>query len=256
MTKFYKYQGTGNDFVMIDNRALTFNDSIENISNFCHRRFGVGADGLILIQNDPKYDFRMVYFNADGNEGSMCGNGGRCAVKFASDLGIFKNKTHFIAVDGPHDAEIIEGNVSLGMKDVNNIETLENGYFLDTGSPHLIVFVENIENVNVKELGSSIRYSQYWIDRGGVNVNFVEITKEDGLKVRTYERGVEDETYSCGTGVTAAALTYNHIYKKHGKVNIETLGGNLFILFETNIPMQYANIQLIGAAVKVFEGNL
>jgi diaminopimelate epimerase len=256
MTEFFKYQGTGNDFVMIDNRQGLINLTTEDIEKVCHRRFGVGADGLIMIENIEGYDFKMKYYNADGREGSMCGNGGRCAVQFASDLKIFKNKTSFLAVDGPHDSEINDGLVFLNMIDVESIKEEDEGYFLNTGSPQLIVLVENIGTIDVKTTGAAIRYSEKWTARGGVNVNFVEILDSGHIKVRTYERGVEDETYSCGTGVTAAAIVSNHIKNCFEKVNITTLGGDLKVSFSKSNPSDYTNIHLIGPAKFVFKGYL
>lgn len=254
MTKFFKYQGTGNDFVMIDNRNAGFDDSIKNVEFLCHRRFGIGADGLILIENAVGYDFRMRYFNADGNEGSMCGNGGRCAVKFASDLGIFEKATIFIAVDGPHHATVEKDEVSLGMVDVEEIFDEANGYFLNTGSPHLVIFQENLDSFDVKKQGAAIRYSDYWHSRSGVNVNFVQIIDNENIKVRTYERGVEDETFSCGTGVTAAAIASSVKKGLSQKIKIQTLGGKLEVSFMGE--QKFSQILLKGPALYVFEGEL
>lgn len=252
--KFFKYQGTGNDFVMIDNRRGGFNDDRENVAFLCHRRFGIGADGLILIENESGYDFKMRYFNADGGEGSMCGNGGRCAVQFAADLGIFTESTHFLAVDGPHEAQVGSGTVSLRMKDVDGIADWEEGYFLDTGSPHLILFTEDLESIDVKNHGASLRYSAYWKQRGGVNVNYVQVLDPDHIKVRTYERGVEDETYSCGTGVTAASIV-SHLKKgTNSKLKVSTVGGELEVSLVPGALI--SNILLSGPAQKVFEGEL
>lgn len=254
MTKFFKYQGTGNDFVMIDNREGGFDDSIKNVEFLCNRRFGIGADGLILIENANGFDFRMKYFNADGKEGSMCGNGGRCAVKFAFDLNIFENQTSFIAVDGPHFATLESKEVSLGMIDVEEISDEDNGYFLNTGSPHLIIFSKDLDNLDVKTQGAAIRYSDYWTIRGGVNVNFVEIIDTENIKVRTYERGVEDETFSCGTGVTAAAIV-SSVKKGLGKkIKIQTIGGKLQVSFTGE--KKYTEILLKGPALRVFDGEI
>ena len=252
MTKFYKYQGTGNDFVMIDNRDGEFDDSVKNIEFLCHRRFGIGADGLILIENAEGFDFKMKYFNADGREGSMCGNGGRCAVKFARDLNIFELNTTFIAVDGPHFARLEADEVALGMIDVNHISDEENGYFLNTGSPHLVIFVDELESLDVKAVGSKLRYSDSWVVRGGVNVNFVQILDSENIKVRTYERGVEDETYSCGTGVTAAAIVSSIKKGLQNSIKIQTLGGMLKVSFDGDA--KFTNILLQGPALNVFEG--
>lgn len=249
--EFFKYQGTGNDFVMVDNRKGGFDDA--QVAFLCHRRFGIGADGLILIENEPGYDFKMRYFNADGGEGSMCGNGGRCAVQFASDLGIFSQTTRFLAVDGPHDAEVREGNVALHMKDVSQVEAWMEGFFLDTGSPHLVLFTDDVEAVDVKTQGSSLRYGSYWAPLGGVNVNFVQILDKDTIKVRTYERGVEDETYSCGTGVTAASIVSHLKRGTENRLKVMTLGGELQVSLEAGTLI--SNILLSGPAVKVFEGE-
>jgi diaminopimelate epimerase len=257
MQDFFKYQGTGNDFVMIDNRAQQKTYGQDIIEKLCDRRFGIGADGFILLENIPGYDFKMVYFNADGRESSMCGNGGRCTVKFAKDLGIFENHTSFMAIDGEHSATVSkDGIVNLGMIAVSEIESLPKGYFLNTGSPHLIIFDENTREIDVKKEGSVIRYSDYWKDRGGVNVNFVSKNGQNQIFVRTYERGVEDETFSCGTGVTAAALATHFINKaSNKKIDIQTLGGNLSVEFETEDSGIYKNIGLIGPAQLVFKGQ-
>ncbi|MCD8538730.1 MAG: diaminopimelate epimerase [Leadbetterella sp.] len=252
--EFFKYQGTGNDFVMIDNRRKQFDDTQANIGHICHRRFGVGADGLILIENAEGYDFRMRYFNADGAEGSMCGNGGRCAVQFASDLGIFQDTTRFLAVDGEHRSRIAEGSVFLHMIDVEGIEEEADGYFVNTGSPHLVIFSDNVDALDVKTLGSGIRYSPYWKSRGGVNVNFVQVVSADTLKVRTYERGVEDETYSCGTGVTAAAIVSHLRRAAAPDLLIQTLGGTLKV--SLNSGNRITGIILSGPAKRVFRGDL
>ncbi len=254
MTKFFKYQGTGNDFVMIDNREGGFDDSLKNVEFLCHRRFGIGADGLILIENAVGYDFKMRYFNADGKEGSMCGNGGRCAVKFASDLGIFEKVTSFIAVDGPHHATIENDEVSLGMIDVEEIFDEANGYFLNTGSPHLVIFNDELEHQDIKSQGAAIRFSDYWVGKGGVNVNFVQIIDNENIKVRTYERGVEDETFSCGTGVTAAAIASSVKKGLSKKIKIQTIGGKLEVSFEGE--KKISQILLKGPALYVFEGEV
>lgn len=250
--KFYKYQGTGNDFVMIDNRDGQFPVSQAYIEHLCHRRFGIGADGLILLQNDPDYDFRMVYFNADGREGSMCGNGGRCTVRFAEDLGIFSGSTTFIAVDGEHEATANSEVIALKMGEVHSLEQHEEYDFMNTGSPHYVKYVSDISNFDVFNEGRKIRYADEWVKRGGTNVNFVELLENETLYVRTYERGVEDETYSCGTGVTACALSAYLKYNKASPVKIITNGGNLQVSFDKD----FQNIRLIGPAVRVFEGIL
>lgn len=255
-TSFYKYQGTGNDFILIDNRAKNVQLSTEKIAELCHRRFGIGADGLILLENVEGYDFKMVYFNADGCEGSMCGNGGRCIVKFASDLGIFSDSCHFIAIDGPHEAEVTDDDVRLKMSDVEAITYFDNDSFLNTGSPHLIKEVVDLPNYDVYNEGRVIRYNDYWQPKGGTNINFISKNEADFLAVRTYERGVEDETYSCGTGVTAAAI---HAVVRNGMkipVAIKTKGGNLSVSFETVDEGKFRNIYLSGPAIQVFSGTI
>ena len=194
-TEFYKYQGTGNDFVMIDNRTNFFpKDDVKLIERFCDRRFGIGADGLILLENDTDTDFRMVYYNSDGNQSSMCGNGGRCLVAFAKDLQLIENKTVFIATDGLHHATISDdGIVSLQMKSVDTVTSTPQYVFLDTGSPHHVEMVTDLEHFNVKDTGAKIRYSD-WYGKEGTNVNFVEQISENTFANSTYNRGVEDET--------------------------------------------------------------
>ncbi len=257
MQHFFKYQGTGNDFIMIDNREGLFEASEQRIKGLCDRRFGIGADGLILIENTPGKDFRMVYFNADGKEGSMCGNGGRCAVRFAADLGIFEGTTVFDAVDGIHEATIgSDALVSLKMSDVNTVEVYDKYDFMNTGSPHYIAFVEGIDNMDVREEGRKIRYSDEWVSRGGTNVNFVQPLQKGGISVRTYERGVEDETYSCGTGVTAAALDAHIRLGMPSPVEIKTLGGPLSVSFSPAGEHAFRDIFLVGPAKRVFEGQI
>ncbi len=223
---FYKYQGTGNDFVVVDDRAKTFNLNQEAIALLCHRRFGIGADGFMLLQEAEGYDFRMVYYNSDGTEGTMCGNGGRCLVRFAADLGIVTEKAHFIAVDGPHLAYINPETISLQMMDVKGIEQHNDDYFTNTGSPHFVRFTKQVQFYDVKNTGSAIRYSEAYQPINGTNANFVEKLDDQTLFVRTYERGVEDETYSCGTGVTAAALVAKTFQNVQTPVKIKTLGVN------------------------------
>ncbi|MDD3004035.1 diaminopimelate epimerase [Flavobacterium sp.] len=251
---FYKYQGTGNDFVMIDNRALAFPKNTNLIQKLCDRRFGIGGDGLILLEQDEATDFRMVYYNSDGNESSMCGNGGRCIVAFAKKLGIFENETNFIAVDGLHFAQIDkDGIVSLQMKDVKDIEINEKFTFLNTGSPHHVQMVNDIQNFPVKKEGSQIRYSDLYGAKG-TNVNFVEQLDEQTFRVRTYERGVEDETLSCGTGVTAVAIAMFVTGKtKNDEVNLIVEGGHLNVRFQ-NENAQFSQIFLTGPATHVFSG--
>ncbi len=254
--EFYKYQGTGNDFVMIDNRLESFDKTnTALIEHLCDRRFGIGADGLILLENHPTSDFKMVYYNADGNQSSMCGNGGRCITAFANYLGIIKNKTTFEAIDGAHHA-VIEGDViKLKMQDVKSIEPYEHHLFLNTGSPHHVQMEFDLEILDVKTKGSRIRYGAPYYKEGS-NVNFVKKLCEDEFLVRTYERGVEDETLSCGTGVTAVALAMNYNGEtEKNLVKLQTRGGLLQVSFEKE-GEGYKNIWLIGPAAQVFKGSI
>ncbi|VXC23873.1 Diaminopimelate epimerase [Flavobacterium sp. 9AF] len=253
--QFYKYQGTGNDFVMIDNRDNCFpkNDT-KLVAFLCDRKFGIGADGLILLENHEKYDFKMVYYNSDGNESSMCGNGGRCLVAFAKKIGVVDEKAEFEAVDGYHYATISEQNiVSLQMKDVSGVHVFPNHLFLNTGSPHHVEMVTGLAQFDVKTIGSQIRYSDLY-GKAGSNINFVEQLDSDKFAVRTYERGVEDETLSCGTGVTAVAIAmFHNQLTSSNEVKLQVEGGNLEVNFEENNG-NYTHVFLIGPAKFVFEG--
>ena len=251
--EFYKYQGTGNDFVMIDNRDEEFVKEKEIIEKLCDRRFGIGGDGLILLENDNHADFKMVYYNSDGNESTMCGNGGRCIVAFAHFLDIFEDKTTFEAIDGIHEAEIHNGVVKLKMIDVNSINKDGENSVLNTGSPHFVQFVNHLKNYEVYKNGNEIRNSATYKDEG-INVNFVEEISENEIFVRTYERGVEDETFSCGTGVTAAALVFLKD-KNQNAVNVKVLGGNLKVYAE-KVGDSFKNIWLEGPAKRVFKGKI
>ena len=253
---FYKYQGTGNDFVMIDNRQNIFSkNDTKLVERLCDRKFGIGADGLILLEESKIADFKMVYFNADGNASTMCGNGGRCLVAFAEYLGIINNSATFEAIDGLHEATIENGIVNLKMIDVETINHFDDHLFLDTGSPHHVTFVDAIKNVNVKISGRKIRFGAPYFEEG-TNVNFVEKIDDNTFKVRTYERGVEDETLSCGTGVTAVALaSYKAKKTKSTVVNIDTPGGMLEVSFDFD-NNTYKNVFLKGAATLVFKGEL
>ena len=254
---FYKYQGTGNDFVIIDNRTLFFQkENIGLINHLCDRRFGIGGDGLILLENCPKTDFRMIYYNADGNQSTMCGNGGRCIVAFAKKLEIIKNKTSFMAIDGLHNATIDDlGIVSLQMKDVTDIKIEKDYVFLETGSPHHVTLVENLKDYDVFTNGVQIRHSDLY-GKSGSNVNFVSQISDNEFNIRTYERGVEDETLSCGTGATATAIAMNAIGKTNANnVIINVQGGNLEISFD-KIDNKYKNVFLKGKAEFVFSGEI
>jgi diaminopimelate epimerase len=253
---FHKYQGTGNDFIIIDNRNLFFSKSDTNlIKDLCDRRFGIGADGVILLEPSENHDFTMVYFNADGYEGSMCGNGGRCIAAYAKQLGLIKNETMFDAIDGVHYATINNEIVSLKMIDVSEIEVTNTHTFLNTGSPHHINFYDNIADIDVLKLGSKIRYGAPYFDEG-TNVNFVEQLSENTFKIRTYERGVENETLACGTGVTAVAIAANKLKKTTTEtIKIEAIGGQLEVSFHKEGD-RYTNIFLKGPAQFIFEGNI
>lgn len=252
---FYKYQGTGNDFVIIDNRQDIFpkNDT-KLIAHICDRKFGIGADGLILLENHPKLDFKMVYYNADGNQSSMCGNGGRCLVHFAKFLGIITSEATFEAIDGAHRADISEeGTVSLKMNDVVKINREKDYIFLDTGSPHHISLCDTLDTFNVQAEGAKLRHNLY--GKEGANINFVKPLNDNNFAVRTYERGVEAETLSCGTGVTAVALAMHHSDKTQAEeVVLHTPGGQLKVRFQKT-DGGYNEIYLIGPAVQVFKGT-
>lgn len=255
MITFYKYQGTGNDFVMVDNRTdvLSKNNS-SIIRSLCCRRFGVGADGLILLENSSKSDFKMVYFNSDGNESTMCGNGGRCIVAFANFLQIIDNETVFEATDGLHKAIISDDLVSLQMQNVFHIEKKENAVFLDTGSPHHVQFESNISDFNIKSLGKYIRNEIY--GKIGSNVNFVKKIDNKTFRVRTYERGVEDETLACGTGATAVAIAMNYLNETNlSEISVLVEGGELMVTFDEKNEC-YTNIYLKGKALQVFKGEI
>lgn len=258
---FFKYQATGNDFILIDNTSGLYALSVDQIKTLCDRKFGVGADGLMLIEKHPTAQFNLQYFNSDGSQ-SLCGNGSRAAVKMAATLGLVNGKAKFEAYDGFHDAEIQEGGiVRLRMNDVNEVNTLGDDFFIDTGSPHYVRFVSDVKHYPVYQHGKDIRYSAAFAP-GGTNVNFVEILEGNSIFVRTYERGVENETLSCGTGVTAAALaaSYRGLVSP---VQVKTLGGDLRVEFETRHSDLAAGqagafqaIYLIGPAKMVFEGDL
>jgi diaminopimelate epimerase len=255
LIQFQKYQGTGNDFIILDGRDRMPELSEEQIKLLCNRRFGVGADGLMIFANREGYDFQMSYYNSDGREGSMCGNGGRCIVRYAYNSGLHKEVYSFIAADGPHDAEIdINGWIRLKMGDVAKV-TLNGGDFvLNTGSPHYVRFVNNILEHQVTEEGKAIRNNPVY-NSEGINVNFVETLNDHTIYVRTYERGVEAETWSCGTGVTASALVSAHNETGFNQVDVQTLGGKLSVEYDRVSESDYRNIWLCGPAEYVFKGE-
>ncbi len=253
--EFYKYQGTGNDFVMIDNRSNFFpKENVQLVARLCDRRFGIGADGLILLENDEATDFKMIYYNSDGNLSSMCGNGGRCLVAFAKYLNVINDNCIFIATDGLHHASVAtDGIVSLQMIDVAKIKIETDYTFLNTGSPHHVQMVEDLEHYNVKENGAALRYGSLY-GKEGSNINFVKKINEDTFSLRTYERGVEDETLACGTGATAVAIAMNATGQTDScsiKLNVE--GGKLAVSFD-KMGDVFTKVFLIGPAEFVFKG--
>ena len=253
-TEFHKYHGAGNDFIIIDDRENLFDKKNQAfIQKLCSRRFGIGADGLILLENDSESDFRMVYFNADGNESSMCGNGGRCIVAFAKKLDIISGKTKFIAIDGLHYAEIDDNNyVKLQMKDVETINNIDGDFVSDTGSPHYVKIVKE-HTTNFVEEAKTIRNSQEYQAKG-INVNFITIN-DRFIDIRTFERGVENETLACGTGCVAAALSVMELQNNTNKVLLKTKGGNIEVT-ATKTDKGYQNVYLYGPTEFVFAGVL
>jgi diaminopimelate epimerase len=253
---FHKYQGTGNDFVILDNRQGNYSGlAMDRIKLLCDRRFGIGADGLLLLNQKDGYDFEMVYYNADGRESSMCGNGGRCLVKFAFHTSTPKNRYLFLASDGEHEAKMEDnGVVKLKMQDVKEIVDYHGDFILNTGSPHYVKMVSNLMQYDVFHKGMDIRYDTDFA-KEGINVNFVEHKKADEIMVRTYERGVEDETFSCGTGVTACALVNHHNELGYNDVSVITKGGRLVVEYDRVGENQFENIWLCGPAEKVFDGD-
>ncbi len=258
IVRFEKYQGTGNDFIIVDNRDQSLKGlTVESIRLLCDRHQGIGADGFMLLQEKEGYDFEMKYFNADGNEGSMCGNGGRCITLFAKKAGINKKVFNFTAIDGPHEAQIRAANyVALRMKDVNQIVEQKTDFILNTGSPHLIRFVKGLQQLDVVKEGRAIRFNKEFAAEG-INVNFIEEEKEErAVFIRTYERGVENETLSCGTGATAAALVCCYTKNGFNDVTVKTRGGDLKIEYNKIAETHFDNIWLCGPAHFVFEGTI
>lgn len=252
---FYKYQGTGNDFVMVDNRFGVFDtNDLALVRHFCDRRFGIGADGLIAIQPEKSHDFEMVYFNSDGSK-SFCGNGSRCAVAFAFYLGMISKECRFLAIDGTHSGRVLEdGRISISVRDVQPTEIEADHHFIHTGSPHYIRYVKGLEDFPVVEEARKIRYNERFKTEG-TNVNFVE-ELHDGIAVRTYERGVEDETLSCGSGVTACAISFALLKNLDHHCFIKTKGGDLEVSFQREQNNSFKNIMLTGPADFVFKGEI
>lgn len=260
--RFYKYQGTGNDFIMIDDREKTFPaDNKELIERLCDRRFGIGADGLILLQPHPSTDFYMQYFNSDGRESSMCGNGGRCIVAFANQMKAIPNRTRFMAIDGVHEATYAKARVELKMNDVNQIEARPDEVFvLNTGSPHYVAFKHNdIDAAEIITSAKAIRYNNEF-KADGININFVNVLGPESIHIRTYERGVEDETLSCGTGVTASALAFalrNRFVSGEYTIHVRVMGGWLEVTFKyDSATSAFSDVWLKGPATFVYEGEI
>lgn len=256
MIEFFKYHGAGNDFIMIDNRNGNFDkNNIQLVRHLCHRHFGIGSDGLILLENHPELDFTMVFYNPDGSQ-SFCGNGSRCAIAFAKRLGMIKNKCTFLSTDGIHEGEYIsDDEIHLKMHDVNEAEIGEDYYLLNTGSPHYIRFVDDVENIDVFSEGKQIRYNERF-KKDGVNVNFVQKLNDNSIAIRTYERGVENETLACGTGIVAAALASSIKFNTSNNLHVKARGGDLLVKFTTEGNNHFNNVWLIGPAKLVFEGNI
>lgn len=257
---FWKYEGAGNDFVLLDGRESKIELAGDTIRRMCDRHTGVGADGLMVLMNEEGFDFRMRYYNSDGGEVDMCGNGGRCIVLFADHLGIGSNEKYFIGRDGKHYAQIISKGddsalIELEMIDVDSYEYSDKAFSLNTGVPHYVEFVEDVSKVDVLGRGRELRYSERFAAGGGTNVNFVEVAGPGYIKVRTYERGVEGETLACGTGATAAAIA-TYLYAQNDKNNFEVNvpGGELEVGFEVRDNQRFTDIRLTGPARRVFSG--
>ena len=256
---FYKYHGAGNDFIIIDGRKKEDHIKLnqEEIHRLCERRFGIGADGLMIIAPSEHSDFEMIYYNSDGNISSMCGNGGRCIVKLASELGLFEGSNcTFKAIDGLHRAKLLEyENVALEMRNVDEIISLNDAYVLDTGSPHYVKYLSSLSDIDVVSKGKEIRYSEPFRD-DGINVNFIK-SVDDRLIIRTYERGVEDETLACGTGITAAAIvhTYEHREDGYNEVVVQARGGTLKVAMHKSDSI-FTDVWLTGPAQHVFSGEI
>jgi diaminopimelate epimerase len=252
---FYKYQGTGNDFILLDNRKGNIHLDSGQIARLCDRHMGIGADGLMLLEQKKGYDFHMVYYNSDGNESTMCGNGGRCITRFAERLGIIGTHASFMAIDGAHKAVINDNDtITLHMSNVNGMDTFSDYCLLNTGSPHYVKEVADVANTDVVGEGRTIRHRQDF-EPNGINVNFVQAI-ENGISVRTYERGVENETLSCGTGVTASAIASTGVATGYFDIMVQTPGGILQVTFTKTTATSAEDVTLRGAADFVFEGNI
>lgn len=254
--KFSKYHGAGNDFVIIDNRNESFPKSAKLINQLCNRHFGIGADGLMLLESSTDADFHMRYYNSDGNESTMCGNGGRCITLYAKNIGLIKSTTHFIGIDGKHEANInAENIINLKMQNVSEVEIGNDYYFLNTGSPHFVKFVDDVQEIDVFNQGKQIRNS-FNLKGGGTNVNFIDYNNGI-INIRTFERGVENETLACGTGTVASTIAY-YLKTKDFKpeYSIQTQGGTLFVKFNKLSDNSFTEIWLKGPAVHIFDGEI
>lgn len=252
---FYKYQGTGNDFILLDNRKGNIHVNSKQIAWLCDRHMGIGADGLMLLEHKKGYDFHMVYYNSDGNESTMCGNGGRCITRFAERLGIISTHASFTAIDGAHKAAINDNDtITLHMNNVNGIDRFDGYCLLNTGSPHYVKEVTDVANTDVVNEGRSVRHRQDF-EPNGINVNFVQ-SIANGIWVRTYERGVENETLSCGTGVTASAIASTGEATGYFDIMVQTPGGLLQVTFTKTTSSSAEDVALRGAAEFVFEGDV
>jgi diaminopimelate epimerase len=252
--KFSKYQGSGNDFILIDNRTLHLQLDQSTVAGLCHRKFGIGADGLMLLELTPGADYRMVYFNSDGNLSSLCGNGSRCMAAFAHQLNVIGHQAKFLAADGLHDIIIHnDTTISLKMADIRHVEIGADYFYLNTGSPHYVKVVEDVHQIDVVAEGRTIRYNERFKE-DGTNVNFISV-KEDQVFIRTYERGVEDETLSCGTGATACAIVAALTgIAGRNQCELHTMGGLLKVSYEKVLESNFYNIWLTGPALEVFTG--
>lgn len=254
---FQKYQGTGNDFIMLNNLDGSYDSlELEQIIRFCDRRFGIGADGLIRINRHENLDFEVDYYNADGSK-SFCGNGARCSVAFVNSFGLDKNEVSFNAIDGEHKALIDGDLIRIDMKDVKSIIEKDDSYVLNTGSPHFVHVIDDLNNQDIVQYGREIRYSDEFREKG-INVNLMERINDDSIRIATYERGVEDETYSCGTGATACALVFGHLLEHQGfkKVHVQVKGGSLKVEYFRHEDGSFTEVKLSGPAEFVFKGEI
>jgi len=252
--EFFKYHGTGNDFIVLDNRSQQFPaENLAAIRQMCDRRFGIGSDGLILIEPDDQSDFYMNFYNPDGSQ-SFCGNGSRCAVHFANAIGLVEEQCTFRAIDGEHRGEWSEDAIRVSIRPVSDPEKRGDHFLVNTGSPHYIIFVPNVKAVDIVTEARAVRFNDEFREHG-VNVNFVQVLDEKNIRIRTYERGVEDETLSCGTGVTAAAITHLVREGTGRKIHVETRGGELLVSATRGADHLFFDVWLSGPAVKTFSGT-